>query len=183
MSEIIPAILATSVADLTDKLNQIPKEIKLVHIDVLEQDFWTDGIGVNFEAHLMVREPAEIIDRWVTRGAKRIIVHTIKNHVPKPVEIGLGVELHTPLEEIFPFVSEVDFLNLMSIAQIGAQGHPFEPRIFDRIKRVKEKFPQAVLSIDGGINTTNYQALRDAGAERLVVGSGFKALWNLLTKK
>ena len=75
-----------------------------------------------------------------------------------------------------------DFIQLMSIAKIGEQGHPLDERIFDRIKEVREKFPQVVISIDGGINSTNYQALKNSGAERLVVGSGFQELWKSLTR-
>jgi len=93
------------------------------------------------------------------------------------------VELHVPLEEIFPLVPQINFLHLMSIAEIGAQGHSLDEKIFDRIKRVKEKFPELVISVDGGINATNYKTLADAGVERLIVGSGFQDLWKLLTKK
>lgn len=184
MNDIIPAILATSVSDLDSKLAQIPKEIKYIHIDVLEQVFWTDT-DISFEAHLMVSSPAAITPRWVERGAKRIIVHKLDEVIKGfrgKVEIGLGVELRIPIEEIFPLVPEIDFVHLMSIDALGTQGDNFEPIIFDRIKKVREKFPQLVISVDGGINTTNYQALRDAGVDRLVVGSGFKDLWKLLTK-
>ena len=184
MSEIIPAILATSLSDFTDRLSEIPDEVKLVHIDVLEEDIWIDT-GINFEAHLMVSRPRELMERWVKRGAKRIIVHELNGEVNKfrgGVEIGLGVELRIPLEEIFPLVPEIDFIHLMSIDALGTQGDNFEPVIFDRIKKVKEKFPQVAISVDGGINTTNYQALIDLGVERLIVGSGFKDLWKSLTR-
>lgn len=183
MSEIIPAILATSVSDLELKLAQIPKEIKLVHIDILEEDFWTGNFNKDFEAHLMVKEPEKILGRWIERGAKRIIVHSLGSSTSKlVVEVGLGVKLDIPIEEIFPLIPEIDFIHLMSIAEIGEQGHPLDEQIFDRIKKVREKFPQVTISVDGGINTTNYQALKNSGADRLIVGSGFQELWKSLTK-
>ncbi|MDO8729143.1 MAG: hypothetical protein Q7K26_04660 [bacterium] len=185
MSEVIPAILATSVPDLSDKINQLPDEVKFVHIDVLEQDFWTD-INIDFEVHLMVSKPEEIIERWVERRAKRIIVHELNEEINKfrgKVEIGLAVELGVSLEEVFLLIPKVDFIHLMSIAKIGEQGHPLDERIFDRIKKVKEMFPQIPISVDGGININNYQELINAGANRLVVGSSFKDLWKSLTNK
>ncbi|KKR85136.1 MAG: Ribulose-phosphate 3-epimerase [Candidatus Azambacteria bacterium GW2011_GWF1_41_10] len=182
MGEIIPAVLATSVPDLGDKISQLPDGVKFVHIDVLEEDVWAN-INIDFEVHLMVKNPKEIIDRWIDRGAKRIIVHTIENIIAQSVKIGLAVELNVPIEKIFPLMSQIDFIHLMSIAQIGAQGRPLDERIFDRIKMVKEKFPRLPISVDGGINTTNYQALKNSGADRLIVGSGFKDLWESLTKK
>lgn len=185
MSEIIPAILAKDADDLKSKLAKIPEKIKLVHFDVLEEDVWSNT-DKDFEVHLMVKKPEIIFERWVRRGAKRIIVHSLGGSTSKSsesVEVGLGVELHTPLDEIWSLISQIDFIHLMSIAEMGAQGHSLEPIIFDRIKKVKEKFPELVISVDGGINVSNYQALIDAGAERLIVGSSFQNLWNSLTKK
>ncbi|OHB10304.1 MAG: hypothetical protein A3G05_01680 [Candidatus Zambryskibacteria bacterium RIFCSPLOWO2_12_FULL_45_14] len=182
MSEIIPAILATDIPDLESKLAEIPSKVKFVHIDVLEEDYWTD-IGIGFEAHLMVKKPAEIIDRWITRGAKRIIVHKLGDLASRPVEIGLGVEFHTPLEEVYPFLPQVDFVHLMSIDALGTQGDDFEPGIFGRIRQVREKFPKMKIGVDGGVSKENYRRLIEAGADRLIVGSHFKDLWNLLKKK
>src|SRR3989344_67580 len=178
MPEVIPAILATSVSDLNLKLAQIPKEIKLAHIDVLEEDIWTDAIDIDFEVHLMVREPEKIIDRWVKRGAKRIIVHSLSGETAKlaEIEIGLGVEINIPIEDIFLLIPEVNFVHLMAIDALGTQGDDFESIVFDRIKKVKEKFPQVLISVDGGINITNYQALQNSGVDRLIVGSGFQEL-------
>lgn len=185
MSEIIPAILPKDAEDLAAKVAALPLEIPFIHLDVLEEDIWTE-INKDFEAHLMVASPDKIVERWVKRGAKRIIIHKLEKEIGKfrgQVEIGLGVELDVPLEEVFSLIPKIDFIHLMSIDAIGTQGDDFEPRIFDRIKLVKEKFPQMAISIDGGINTNNYQALQDAGADRLIVGSGFEDLWKLLTKK
>ena len=185
MSEIIPAILAENVEDLKNKLSQIPKEIKLVHIDVLEDDVWTD-ISINFEAHLMVKEPDKIFDQWISRGAKRIITHSLGSSTSKlaQVEVGFGVELQVPLVEIWPLISKINFVHLMSIAEIGEQNHPLDERIFDRIKQVREKFPQIPISVDGGIDKNNYEKLIDLGANRLIVGSHFQEVWeNSLMKK
>ena len=184
MSEIIPALLPKNSRELKKSLSELPPEARLVHLDILEKDVWTP-IDRDFEVHLMVKEPEKIIDKWIERGAKRVIIHSLRGSTSKwwkQVEFGLGVELGVALEEIYAHVSEFDFVQLMSIAKIGAQGYPFDERIFDRIKEVRAKFPQVPLSVDGGINTENYRKLQDAGADRLIVGSGFKELWKSLTK-
>lgn len=184
MNDIIPAILAQSRSDFQEKISELPQEVRYAHIDVLEEDIWTD-ISIGFETHLMVESPERIIGRWMERGAKRIIVHKLNEKINKfrgRVEIGLAVELNIPIEEIFPLIPEIDFIHLMAIDALGTQGDNFEPVIFDRIKKMKEKFPQVTISVDGGINTTNYQALQSFGVDRLVVGSGFQELWKSLTK-
>jgi len=185
MKEIIPAILPETVTDLEKKISVLPEEVSFFHMDVLEKDIWAD-IELDFEAHLMVLKPGEIARRWADRGAKRIIVHKLEAEIKNlrgKVEIGLAVELQTPLEDVFPLVPEVDFIHLMSIGEIGAQGRPLDEQIFDRIKKVREYFPQITVSVDGGIKLANYHALENSGADRLIIGSGFKELWNSLTKK
>ena len=181
MSEIIPAILAKDSADLERKIKEVPEELNFAHIDVLSEDVWVQN-NLEFEAHLMVESPEEIFERWKARGAKRIIVH---RHVESMtgVELGLGLEIHVPINTITPLIKKIDFVHLMSIAEIGEQGHPLDERIFDRIKEVKEKFPGLPISVDGGINLSNYKKLEATGADRLVVGSSFKELWTYLTKK
>ena len=186
MSEIIPAILAKSIDDLVEKIKALPEAITFFHMDVLEEDIWAPDITKDFEVHLMVNEPEKIMERWIERGAKRISVHTAGNSLAQyreKAEIGLAIELNKPLEEVCPFLNFVDFVHLMSIREIGEQGHPFEPEIFDRIKEVKKNFPNLTISIDGGISLDNYQKLLDAGANRLVVGSHFKEVWHSLTTK
>jgi len=184
MTEVIPAILAKNIDDFKLRLGEIPSEFKFVHVDVLKEDVWAET-ELNFEAHLMVSHPEEIVELWVKRGATKIIVHELNEKINSfrgRVEIGLAVELHVPLEKVFPLVPKIDFLHLMSIATIGRQGNPLDERIFDRIKAVREKFPELCISVDGGVNKTNLEKLKNAGVDRFVVGSGFKDLWKSLTK-
>lgn len=177
MIEIIPAVLERSEEDFIKKVSLLPPEAKLIHVDALEEDVWAPTER-EFEVHLMVEDPLAIFEMWKERGVKRIIVHKYDESM-KGVEIGLGLEMDTPIPEEI----KTDFVQLMSIAEIGEQGHPLDERIFDRIREVKDKFPGLAISVDGGINVDNYQKLVEAGADRLVIGSGFKELWQTLQTK
>ncbi len=184
MSEIIPALLPKNSEELKKSLSELPLEARFVHLDVLETDVWTP-IDREFEVHLMVTKPEKIIAKWVERGARRVIVHESSPEILKyraKVEIGLEIEMREFLAKELEQVPSVDFVHIMSIDEIGEQGHPFDPKVFDRIKKVKEKFPQIAVSVDGGINAMNYQELEDLGVERLVVGSGFQELWKSLMR-
>lgn len=188
MFELIPAVLEKTPETLQKKVAQLPDSLNFIHIDVLEEDVWPlDDWNVPkfFEAHLMVEHPEAIMKRWVERGAKRIIVHKLSEDVLKyrgQVEIGLAFELSTPIEDVLNLANLADFVHIMSIAEIGEQGHPLDERIFDRIRQVQDKFPNLVISVDGGITSLNYHKLVEAGADRLVVGSHFQELWNSLKK-
>ncbi|HEY4528210.1 MAG TPA: hypothetical protein VJJ48_00080 [Candidatus Paceibacterota bacterium] len=184
MPEIVPAILPKSSLDLENQIGALPSEINFFHLDVLENDIWAPTVR-EFEAHLMMREPAKVLDRWIDRGARRIITHQVGEGIlkyRKKVEIGLGFELDVPVEDVLAMASFSDFVHIMSIAEIGAQGHPLDPRVFDRIRAVQEKFPALPISVDGGITKENYQKLIEAGADRLVVGSHFQDIWNIWKK-
>lgn len=188
MQEFIPAILPKDENDLIEKIAALPAEINLFHLDVLDPpaggDIWTE-FGRDFEVHLMVEHPEAVIKTWVERGAKRVIMHKIDDEILKyrdHVEIGLAFELQVPIEEVLALATFADFVHVMAIAEIGAQGHPLDSRVFDRIKTIQEKFPELPISVDGGITAQNYQKLIDAGADRLVIGSHFKEIWNSLQK-
>ena len=184
MHEIIPAILPTSEKDLEEAIASLPPEITFIHLDVLEDDIYIE-FPQDFEAHLMVEEPEKIMQKWIDRGAKRLSVHTAGISLAQfrdKAEIGLAVDLDKPLDQVTPFVDFVDFIHLMSIEKIGAQGHPLDERIFARIAEIQKQFPNVPISVDGGVNIRNYEKLLVLGADRLIVGSGFNELWNSLKK-
>ena len=183
MHEIIPAILPKSAEDLREQIAALPPEITFFHMDVLEEDIWDTDITRDFEVHLMVKDPEVIMAKWIERGAKRLSVHTAGASLAQyrgKAEIGLAVEIDKSLLEILPFLDFVDFVHVMSIDDIGEQGHPLDEKVFDRIKTLQEKYPELPISVDGGVNIRNYEKLLELGADRLIVGSGFKELWNSL---
>ena len=182
MHEIIPAILPKGEDDLKTKIAALPPEITFIHFDVLEEDIWSP-IPQDFEVHLMVKDPEAIMGRWMERGAKRISCHIVTPKLAEyrgKAEIGLAVEIEKPLEEVLPFVDFIDYIHLMSIDEIGEQGHPLDERIFARLGELQAKFPNVPIAVDGGVNKNNYQKLLELGADRLIVGSGFPELWHSL---
>lgn len=181
MIDIVPAVLEKTEDSFIKKVSLLPAEARFIHIDVLEDDVWAP-IEREFEAHLMVQDPGAIFESWKERGAKRIIVHKWDESM-LGVPIGFGIEMHISIESVMPEMKKADFIHLMSIAEIGAQGHPLDERIFDRIRQVREIFPEKMISVDGGINAANYESLIESGADRLIVGSKFEEVWTLQTKK
>lgn len=182
MHEIIPAVLAKSEKELTEMCAALPPEITFIHLDVLGKDVYTE-FPQDFEAHLMVDNPEQQLDKWIERGAKRISCHVITPEIARfrgRAEIGFAVELDKPIAEVLPFVDFIDFIHLMSIDEIGEQGHPLDERIFARLSELQEKFPNVPIAVDGGVNVRNYQKLLELGADRLIVGSGFRELWQTL---
>ncbi|MCE9644348.1 hypothetical protein K8Q93_03865 [Candidatus Parcubacteria bacterium] len=213
--EVVPAILPESFADLSEKVELIAPYVDTIQVDVLDGRFvpgrrtWpylgkgeeefslleNEDVGlpqwdkVNYEADLMVAEPARYAEEWIKAGASRIVVHLetlsdpagfirwFRETYGNPGESLVSVELvfaignDTPLEDLLPYVSAIDAVQLMGIAERGYQGEPFDERVLDRISELREAYPDLVISIDGGVNKETAPLLAERGATRLVSGS------------
>lgn len=151
-----------------------------------EQDglpFWED---IDFELDLMVADAVENFDLYAKLGPKRIIFHLeavgdlaefkdflegIDLYIKDNIQLGLAINPDTSMEQIFPLINSVDFIQCMGIRRIGFQGQDFDPQVVDNVKKLKEKFPDLIIAVDGGVNFETAPALISAGAERLVIGS------------
>jgi len=149
--------------------------------------FWED---IDFELDLMVLNAVENFDIYAKLGPRRIIFHLeaigdteefkhflegIDTYTRDIVEIGVAINPDTPVEQIFPVVNSIDFVQCMGIEHIGKQGEEFSPKCLEQIKKLIEKFPDLIISVDGGVNLQNAPEIIQAGATRLAVGS---ALFN-----
>ncbi|MCC2630487.1 MAG: ribulose-phosphate 3-epimerase, ribulose-phosphate 3-epimerase [Candidatus Paceibacter sp.] len=145
---------------------------------------------VDFEIDLMVDKPEEVIDGWITAGASRIIVHiestdkmdeiikmmharfAYEGMTEKPdVELGIALNIDTPISEIVGYLEDVQFVQFMGIAIIGLQGEPFDERVLDKIREFHNAHPEITISVDGGVSYETAPMLVEAGAKRLVSGS------------
>lgn len=135
---------------------------------------------LDFEADLMIENPELWVPKWVMAGARRIIVHVesmrdfekIRQAVPQGlIELGLAINNSTPLSALESYIDRIDFVQCMGIDHIGFQGQPFDERVLGRVRDLREKFPNMMISIDGSVNKNTAKRLVDAGATRLVAGS------------
>lgn len=147
--------------------------------------FWQE---IDFEADLMVSNPEKVSQEWIKAGAKRIIIHVestdsvekiiskIKSALPEHdsflyTEIGVALNPDTPNEKIYPLMNMVDFVQFMGIKKIGFQGEPFDERVLEKIDSLRQKYPNATISVDGGVSSETAPRLIEVGVNRLAVGS------------
>ena len=76
----------------------------------------------------------------------------------------------TPEEAIEPVVEEADMILVMSV-EPGYCGQSFHEDAINRVRNYKEKYPEKIIEVDGGISTDNSPKLIKAGADILVAGS------------
>ncbi len=140
--------------------------------------FWD---SVNYEIDLMTKNPEYEIDKWIKAGASRVVIHfestdpemlgeIISSLRQADVEVGISLDVATPLEVLEPLEEYIDSVQLMGIDHDGSQGQPFDEVTLDRVRQVRERFPFMHIAVDGGVSLETAPDILDAGADRLIVG-------------
>ncbi len=193
---IIPAIIPKSLDYLNEKVSLLSFAGRL-QIDLVDGEFvpeisWPyspDGSVADaddllrkhaVEIDLMVSDPVAMGREWLASGAKALIFHleslldteeAVVLRKEFDFELGLSISNQTSLEALYPYIEKADFVQLMGIETIGSQGQPFYPQVLDRVATLRHLFPKLLISVDGGVNEDNALSLKQAGTDRLVVGS------------
>lgn len=139
---------------------------------------------LKYETHLMVEEPREIGLRLAEAGVRRVIGHVEAFADEKEIhtaldawrsagalEVGLAILLDTPLPVLEPMIPACNVVQVMSIATLGRQGASFDQRAIVRIEELHARYPELLISVDGGVSENNIAELVRAGARRFGVGS------------
>ncbi|WP_044252715.1 ribulose-phosphate 3-epimerase [Rhodopirellula sp. SWK7] len=190
---ILPSVLNCDFGNLmaeVDRLREAGTEI--LHLDVMDGHFvpnLTFGMPIveglrrhtdmPLDVHLMISDPATYAKPMVDAGADMLTFHV--EAVKDPVEVagkvrdlgvGVGVAINpgTPLSELDVCLDSVDMVLVMSV-EAGFGGQSFNPVAIDRIRELRSRYPELLLEIDGGINTSTIGAAREAGCDLFVVGS------------
>ena len=141
---------------------------------------------IDFELDLMVSDAVNNFDIYTKLGARRIVFHIeavgdlkeFKNfiegmdmYIREAVEIGVALNIKTPVEQIFPLANDIDFVQFMGIENVGFQGQEFDDQVLEKISDLRQGYPNIAISIDGGVSLDTAPDLISAGATRLISGS------------
>ena len=187
MIEIIPAIMPKNEENLAEKFRLLGDFSGIVQLDLMDGIFVPDKTWLpdklpegDFELDLMIKNAAGRIGEWLALKPKRIIFHIEAEddlsliHSSSEIEVGLAINITTPIEKVKPLIPQINFIQCMGIARIGFQGELLDERVFEKIKETRATYPDLPVSVDGGVNLKNVAPLIQAGANRLVAGS---AIW------
>lgn len=195
MVEIIPSIIANTFSELSDKISRLDGLVDWAELDIMDGTFvpnisWQNENDlkdlngkIKLSAHLMITNPEMVIEDW-QQVVDRIIVHyettdQIEMLADKfdikekhnPIELGLALELGTPVEEIYQFLDRIKIVQLMSVNRLGYHGEKFDERVLDKVITLHHNWPDVKIIVDGGIDLDNGRLLVEAGVSALVVGS------------
>lgn len=171
---------------IQERIELVKPFSKTIHIDILDGKFAPNTTFFDpapfkkyseelfLELHLMVEEPIQYLKPFADAGFKRFLGHVEKMSDQEEFvaegeilgEVGLALDLDTPLEKIKVPFEDLDAVLLMSV-KAGASGQVFNQSCLEKIKvlRAKTFIP---IEVDGGINDQNIAACKESGADRFV---------------
>ena len=193
---IIPAIIPRSLSHLEESLNKFAFA-KDVQIDVVDGKF-DDDLSWPYEPKGVIRDATSLIKshdvqvdlmimgqvkdgrEWLLSGAKSLVFHLEGVDDPSAAillrkdfdfKLGFAISNDTALERLYPWIDKIDFVQLMGIKSIGAQGQPFDDRVIERIITLRHLYPKLTINADGGVSEETIKSLADAGVTDFIVGS------------
>ena len=212
MGIIAPSILSADFTRLGEELNLIESAgADWVHIDVMDGHFVPNitygpiivdackrATNLPLDVHLMIERPDLTIPEFARAGADYISVHAEAcPHLHRSLQLiqslkvkaGVAINPSTPLSCLDWVVDQLDFVLIMSVNP-GFGGQTFIEPCVEKIQALsallKEKNSDAIIQVDGGINTDTIKAVARAGASSFVAGSAIfntedytKAILNL----
>ena len=201
MVQIAPSILSADFLHLEKDVEFVNRYADILHFDVMDGVF-VPNISFGFpvieavarkaekpmDVHLMIVNPEKYVDRFAKAGASMISFHLNASEDPGSllkhirslgVKAGLVINPDIPVEDLFPYLKDADYVLLMSVFA-GFGGQKFIEDTYNRIRTLHAEIERQgmviPIEIDGGVSASNAASLVEAGAEILVAGSAvFKA--------
>jgi len=197
MKLLAPSMLACNFGDLKNEIKMVnDSKANWFHIDVMDGvfvpniSFGTPIMNVlkkyakkPLDVHLMIVNPDKYLEKFAELGSEVLTVHLEAcNHLHRTVQrikslkmkAGVAINPHTPVSSLESIITEVDLVCVMSVNP-GFGGQSFIDSTFQKVKDLKLLIERhksnALIEIDGGVNSENAKKLSEQGADVLVAGS------------
>lgn len=198
--EIMPSILAADMGNLEAAVRRCERAgADQIHIDVMDGVFVPNislgpavvamadrATGLPLDVHLMLIRPQNHIEAFARAGSDTIMIHieadcdvddTLKKIRGLGCKSGITVNPPTPVESIFHCLEKdlVDEVLIMSVNP-GFGGQKYMAVAEAKVAEVRRRFPDMLISIDGGIDLETVRPAAAHGANLFVAGTSlFKA--------
>ena len=205
MIKVIPAIIPHTKEQLEGEIKKVAQFASFVQIDISDgvfvptktwpynardQEFfeglknekvgWPRWEDVEYEIHLMVKSPEDVVLDWIHTGVASIVAHIeATTNFQKVIDIcrehgvtvGIAIKPSTDIRRLEQFVSQVDFIQCMGSDMLGKHGVHLDEKAISQIKTLHALYPESIIGIDIGVNEETAESLVSAGATRLISGS------------
>lgn len=135
------------------------------------------------DVHLMIINPDDYLEKFSQLGADILTVHfeacphlhrTVQKIKDLNLKAGVAINPHTPVSFLKSIISDIDLVCIMSVNP-GFGGQSFIKNTFNKVKELRNLISDhnsnAIIEVDGGVNSNNAKKLIECGANALVAGS------------
>ncbi|MGP1549012.1 MAG: ribulose-phosphate 3-epimerase [Prevotella sp.] len=194
---ISPSILSIDFADLRENIEMLNEsEAEWIHLDIMDGVF-VPNISFGFpvmkaisrltskrlDVHYMIIHPENYIQQTAKLGAYVMTVHaetckqlhdTIDKIHAAGMKAGVSINPDSPLSMIEDVLIDADLILVMSVFP-GFGGQKFIETSVDKVRELRKMIDNtgsnALIEVDGGIQSEQARVLVEAGADVLVAGS------------
>lgn len=189
---ILPSVASSNLADPQHEISQLGN-YPYLHFDIEDGNFVpniTFGIktiralrGISradFDAHLMVTNPAQYIPDLISLNFTAIAFHIESTAYPygliqmikkAGLRVGIALNPKTGAEELLRYSDIIDYVLVMATEPDGF-GERFQPHILSKIRQIRASAPDLTVVVDGDINADTLPLASQAGANAAVIGRG-----------
>ncbi|MBQ7308531.1 MAG: ribulose-phosphate 3-epimerase [Clostridia bacterium] len=174
-------------------------DIDMFHVDIMDGVFVEDKTfeyqtveeirkitTLPLDCHLMVKEPQNVIDKYIDAGVNILTVHyeafekerdliaCLKKIKEKGCLVGISIKPATRVSQIAKYLEMLDLVLIMSV-EPGKSGQKF---IMDSVNKIaslknltKELDKKILIEVDGGINAETIKFVKKVNVDMVVSGS------------
>lgn len=198
--QVIPAVLENTFGAVRDQVARIDSHADFIHLDVADGDFvpnttWADAPKLDdldthaeFGVHLMISDPQGYAKKWIQPKVRLVTFHiepylemerkvrdfavfqTINVLKAADKKVGIAINPPTNLEFITPYIDKIDRVQIMTVNP-GFQGSDFVESALEKVRELKDRYPQLKVAVDGGMNDSRAPLAKLAGADAIISGS------------
>src|SRR3990167_6708766 len=194
---VYPSILSGDFGRLAEEAKRVEDAgADAVHIDIMDGHFVHNltlgpraleainrATGLFLDVHLMIYNPYDYIEAFAKAGADRITFHFEATEDVEDViefirkcglQAGVAFRPETSFEMVPKYLHLCDLVLLMAVSP-GFGGQKFLPEVVEKVEMAREycnrnKLPDFLIQVDGGINAETGGKCVKAGANVLVSG-------------
>lgn len=185
---ICPTVTAYNLHEYRSQIELLEPFAKRLHIDLMDGEFaptkspdldtiwWPESVTA--DVHLMYQRPAPYLEQLIKLKSSLVIIHAEAevDHADfaaklqaAGIKAGLGLLQKTTVDDIAPLLSHFDHVMIFS-GNLGHHGSEADLSHLDKVRAIREQYPDIEIAWDGGITDQNAKELVDAGVDTLNVG-------------